>query len=493
MTSECVAGDRRPPNGVRFAGIARKGRWPRAAVAIAGTLLLGACSFVTEDAGFGDVKTITAPHLSQEIRRTKTTDDERKVSDEIRQRLASPLSVDDAVQVALLNNRGLQAAYGELGIAESDLVQAGRIRNPGFRFSRASGGDVTEIDRQVIFDLLGLLTIPLATQIEERRFEQTKLRTARHVLEVAADTRRAYYRAVAAQESLKFMEQVKIAAEAAAELGLRMYRVGTWSRLGYAREQAFYAEAVVQVGRARRLHVAQRERLARLMGLWGDQLAFTLPDRLPDAPATVRSDDDLESAAIRDRLDLRMARLEIEGLARSLGLTRATRFIDVLETGYLRNSSSDAPRKTGYEIELKIPLFDWGDARVAKAEEIYMQAVNRLAEMAVNARSEVRDTYHAYRTAYELARLYREEIVPVRKTISEENQLRYNGMLVGVFDVLADAREQVMSVIAAIEAARDFWVSDADLQAALIGGSPAAGADEGGALAAPGRASTGGH
>ena len=172
------------------------------------------------------------------------------------------------------------------------------------------------------------------------------------------------------------------------------------------------------------------------------------------------------------RLDVQMAKLDAERMANSLGLTKATRFVNVLEVGYTNESETGERRKNGYEIELELPLFDWGDARVARAETQYRQAMARTAEIAVNARSEVREAYAAYRTAYDLAKHYRDEIVPLRKRIAEENVLRYNGMLIGVFELLADAREQVGSVNAAIEATRDYWLAETALQLALTGKSP---------------------
>jgi outer membrane protein TolC len=99
-----------------------------------------------------------------------------------------------------------------------------------------------------------------------------------------------------------------------------------------------------------------------------------------------------------------------------------------------------------------------------------MQAVNRTAAAAIDARSQVREAVAAQRAAYDVAKLYRDEIVPLKKRISDEQILRYNGMLISVFELLADAREQVASVNAAIEAQRDFWLADAALQAALTGG-----------------------
>jgi outer membrane protein TolC len=169
------------------------------------------------------------------------------------------------------------------------------------------------------------------------------------------------------------------------------------------------------------------------------------------------------------RLDIRAAKRDTERLAGSLGLTRATRFINVLELGPAATKEDPEPWKRGFEVSLQLPIFDWGGARAAKAEAIYMQALHRVAETAVNARSEVREAYSAYHAAYDTAKRYRDEIMPLRKKIAEENMLRYNGMLIGVFELLADAREQVGAVITYIEALRDFWLSESDLQAAFNG------------------------
>lgn len=162
-----------------------------------------------------------------------------------------------------------------------------------------------------------------------------------------------------------------------------------------------------------------------------------------------------------------MARRSIDATARSLGLTKATRFINVLELGYANKSSTGAARENGYEVELELPLFDFGSTRAARAEALYMQSLHQAAEVAVTARSEAREAYAGYRGAYELARHYRDEVIPLRKRISDETLLRYNGMLIGVFELLADAREQIGSVTASIEALRDHWLADTHLQAAM--------------------------
>ncbi|MBI2226870.1 MAG: TolC family protein [Betaproteobacteria bacterium] len=414
-------------------------------------VFLGGCATFSEDGGFGNVEILTRERIGQEVKWIKNERDAEQVQAAVKKLLAAPLSVDSAVQIALLNNRGLQATYAELGIAEADLVE-----------------------RTFLFDVLGLITIPIRTELERRRFELTKLRVTADTLQVAADTRRAFFSAVAAQEAVKYMDQVKLAAEASAELARRMAAAGNFSKLDQSREQVFYAEVTAHLARVKQTALAERERLTRLMGLWGEDIRFSLPERLPDLPKTAREISDLEQQALKQRLDVQGAMKEAGNVAASLGLTKATGFINVLEVGYQRNSESGKPIQTGYEIELRLPIFDWGGARVARAEFTYMQAVNRAADIAVKARSEVRETYGAYRTAFDLARHYRDEIVPLRKRISEENLLRYNGMLISVFELLADARQQIASVNRYIEELRDYWIAESSLTLALTGKSPGA-------------------
>jgi outer membrane protein TolC len=331
------------------------------------------------------------------------------------------------------------------------------------------GGEDVEIERSIMFDLVGLLAMPVRRGIEQRRFEQAKLQAASQAVALAASTRKAYFNAIAAQQSAQYAQQVADVADASADLGQRMAKVGNWSKLDQARQQAFYADAIAQRAQAQHNATAAREQLTRLLGLWGENTAFKLPERLPDLPKTPNEVANIEAQAMRQRLDVQMSQRDAEATASALGLTKATSFINVLDAGYANKSETGSPRANGYEIELQLPLFDWGGARTAKAQALYMQAVHRTADTAVRARSEVREAYSAYRTSYDVARHYRDEVVPLRKKISEEVLLRYNGMLASVFELLADSRDQINSVNRAIEAQRDFWIAETDLQAAING------------------------
>jgi len=447
-------------------GLRKSSRLPLAVLLVS---LLAGCASFSQDGGFSGVEQTAKERLGKDVRWARSDTDSSAAQTRVADLLTRPLSADDAVQVALLNNRGLQAAFFEIGISEADLVQAGRLPNPGFSFGRLIRGDEIEIERGIHFNLARLLAMPLKSEMESRRLERTQREASLQMLSLASETRKAYYLAVGAGETLRYMRQVQQAAEAGAELARRMAQAGNWNKLNHAREQSFYADAALNLARAVRSHASARERLARLLGVWGSQMAFTLPERLPDLPKSPQDLPEIERTAMQQRLDVQAARLFAEQTAKNLGLTRTTRFVNVLELGLVRDSSNRDPVKRGYEITFELPLFDWGTSRVQKAEAVYMQALNRAAETAVNARSEAREAYLSYRSSYDVARHYRDEIVPLKKRISEENVLRYNGMLIGVFELLADARAQIAGVSSAIEALRDYWIAQADLDMALIG------------------------
>ena len=276
------------------------------------------------------------------------------------------------------------------------------------------------------------------------------------------------------------------------------------SKLEQAREHVFYAELSAQLATARLRQRSERERLTRALGLWGGDIFFKLPDKLPALPGKARTVASVERDAVGRRVDLVIARMEIDILALQLGLTRRTRFINLLEVAGVSTNEKDVKvdngiveieriKRGGFEVEFQIPIYDFGEARVRLAEETYMQAVNRLLARAVNVRSEAREAYQAYRGAYDIARQYEREVLPLRKIISDETMLNYNAMMKDLFVLLAEARARITANIQAVEARRDFWVASVDLHAAIIGGRGGETAEMPTTTAAAAGAEPGGH
>ena len=463
---------------------------------LAGVLGLAGCAALEIDDNVSEASSLAREVSGSDARLLRTDEDRRRARAEVDRALDGPLAADDAVRIAVAAGPSLQATLFEGAASSAAATQSARIPNPVFAFERLlrrRDGEVEkDIGRVLSFSVFDLLLLPARMRAAGYQQQQLRLRAAGDVVQAAADARQAWVRAVAAQQSAAYAEQVKAAADAGAELARRMQAVGNFSRLQRAREQAFYADAVAELARAQQVARAAREALVRTLGLDAAQAArLRLPDRLPDLPAA--PDDEMVAArtALEQRIDVRMARADLEYLARQEGLTRVTSFVDGLHVAGVYKSETGEPPKKGFEIEMPLPIFDFGDARRAQAEATYMAALNRAALVGSHATSQVRESYGAYRTAYDIARHYRDEVVPLRKSIAEEMLLKYNGMLIGVFDLLADSREQIGSVIQAIEAQRDFWLADAQLRASLVG-RPIGGA----ALemkSAPAAAGGGGH
>ena len=445
------------------------------ALVFASALGLSGCASFSDDGGMAVVSEVAGKTIKKDVAFVRTPDQAVQTSGVVARLLSRPLTAESAVQVALLNNKGLQASYNELALAETELVQDSLPPNPTFSLSRIAGDGASEAERQVVGDILALATLPFRSDIARDRFGAAQLKAALATLRLAAEVRRAYFRAVAASELAGLLTDAKSTAEATAQLATKLGETGSLNKLDQAREQVFYAETTADLAAARQAASSARERLARLLGLWGSDLGFRIPDTLPALPRRPQSLPAIERDAVTHRLDLQIARIELAALAKAQNLTEATRFVTMLDLAGIDRKTSDPDvqpfRERGVDVTFQIPIFDGGEVRVRQAVETYNLAFNRLTEKAVNVRSEARDTYRSYRSSYDIASHYQREVLPLRKIISEEMQLRYSSMQVDVFALLTEARQRLASLRAALDAKREFWLAQSELQAAVNGGA----------------------
>ena len=477
---------------------------------VAISLMLGGCVSFSADGGLSTAQTIAYSELGKDVVKVSNEAEALATQQQVEALLKRPLTPDSAVQIALLKNRGLQAEFNDLGVSEADYVQATLPPNPTVALSRLGGSLELEIERQVLIGLFELATLPARAAIAEQRFRAAQFRTAEAVLRLAAETRRQYYRTIAANQQVAFMQQALATAETASELTKQLGESGALNKLEQAREHAFYQELGAQLARARIEQKVERERLIRQLGVWGRDIDFRLPNSLPPLPARVAAAKDVERQALERRVDLQALRHDLTGTAGQFGLTNATRFVTDVElaglSSYERSTSvftedgetvveSERIKRRGLEVEFTIPIFDFGAVGVRNAQETYMAAANRLAERAVNVRSEAREAYARYRGHYDLARHYQGRVLPLQKRIQDEALLQYSGMLVDVSQLILDARARILSNVDAINARRDFWVAATDLKAALVGGGTGGGGEGGGgqAMAAAGGGGAAAH
>ncbi|AVZ79901.1 TolC family protein [Zoogloeaceae bacteirum Par-f-2] len=440
---------------------------------LAATVLTG-CASVAIDENFAEVERFAREQTGSEVRWLRSDPEREAMRAEVDRLLAQPLAIDDAVRIALGYSPAFQSLLAEAAVASADATGSARIGNPVFTFERLfrSGAEGRELDigRSLGISLFDLLFLPARLEQAEFRQQQTRLQSSIALLSTVTEVRQAWVDAVAARQVARYREEVATAAGTAAELARRMQATGNFSRLQRAREQALAAEETANLIRARQNATAARETLIQRLGLTPSQAqALRLPDQLPALPEAPMDEATAGAALLENRLDVRIARTDLDRTAKSLGLTRVTSVVNGLHVAGVRNSETGESTQRGFELELPLPLFDLGDAARAGGEARYLAAFNRTLELASNASSQVRVAYEGYRSAYDLARHYRNEVVPLRQNITEESVLQYNGMLIGVFELLAAARAQSASVVQAIEAERDFWRAEAALKASLLG------------------------
>ena len=446
----------------------------RLAVLIAAAASLGACRTFSPDGGMEMVAAVAGTGLNKDVVQIRSAEDAAAVRARVTKLLHRPLGADAAVQIALLNNLGLQAAYNRLGIAEAVAVKASRPPSLSFAFSDVSTPVELDIERQIIGSLLTLVTMPARTRIASDQFAAAELRAAEETLRVAAETRRAYLRAVAAREIVAALGEAKANAEASAELAGQLKQTGAVNKLDHARREVFATETDAELVGARQQAVAAREKLTRLMGLWQSDLDAYLPSSLPALPGSTRGVRAIEQDALNARVDVQMAKAEMEAMAKSYGLTRKTHFLNVLDAAGISKTQKDRGEKRadggGYDLVLEVPLFDFGKANVREAEQRYLEAANRLGQLGVNAASEAREAYGAYRATFAVAKKYEAEVLPLHQAISAETELQYNAMQIDAFALLQAAREQLRAKVTSIEAKRNFWLASTDLSVATLGG-----------------------
>jgi len=435
---------------------------------------LSGCASYNVEQGVDRANRDASGFTQSELNLAKSKEERDKRLAATNQLLAKPVGQKEAVQLLLANSPAFQALLAQNWAEAASAAHSGRISNPTFAFESVVTGSETELNRFFSFGLLDLISLPQRSAIANHRVEQAQIRMTAEVVDQVTRVRQAWVRAVAAEQSYKYAGQVLASAEASAELARRMESVGNFNKLTRARHQAFYADAATQLATAKQTAVSRKEELVRLLGLDEAQAKqLVLPERLPNLPKQPMSAEDVAKQINQERLDVQQAKAALNAAAKAQGLNRVTSLTDI-ELSVRRGSVSDSSTSSysarrGYEVGVKLPIFDWGDLQRDVMSAQTLAVANQLEATIRAAGSSLRENYAAYRTAYDISRHYKEEVIPLRKVISEENVLRYNGMIIGVFELLADSRDQIGAVISAIAAEQQFWLADAALQATLIG------------------------
>lgn len=439
-------------------------------------VFLNGCASVALNAGFDEVKASVEERAAIKIYWNNGTDLDREAGEKVRSLLKSKLTADEAVQVALLNNRELQASYSALGVAQADLVQAGLLRNPIFDAAvmfPVSGGGKPDLDLSVVMNFLDIFYLPLRQRVAGARFDEAKTRVTGLVLDFAARVRTAFYVDQSNNQMLELRQTIVEALGASFEIAKRLHEAGNITDLDFFRERSLLESSKLAL-RASEVGARQsREELNIVLGLWGNETQWQSAERLPDVPEQPVQTENLENVALERSVDLLNARQRIIASGQLLGFNRITALIPELHAGAI-GERTEGSWEVGPTIEFPIPLFDQGQARVGRAAAELRAAQQEYYALAVRIRGMARVVRERVNGARERALYYRDIILPLRERIVNEAQLQYNAMQLGPFQLLRAKEQQIETAVAYIEALRDYWLARGDAGQILSGRLPAA-------------------
>lgn len=396
--------------------------------------------------------------------------------------LADSLSADEAVQVALLNNRHLQATYEELGVAQASLVQAGLLRNPVFGASSMwalAQAEAPDLGFSAALHFLDVFLLPLRRAVARSEYEAARLRVAEAVLDQAVRTRQAYTRAQADRLRLEMQDRMLQNAEAAYQAVLLLREAGNVPAIDLLAEQARYEAIRLDRIGVELATVESREALTREIGVWGDQAAFQLEGRIPPVPdaeplpGTPDALDvtEIERQAVEASLALAAVRHEAEAAARRLGIDRVEAVLPDLEIGG-ELEREEGEWKAGPEVEVALPLFDQGQAQRAAGWSALRAARAQYAATVVEVRSAARVLASRLAAARRIALQHQRVLLALQAELSAQTLRQYNAMQTDVFGVLQAQAQEAEGARRYADALAAYWNARADLEALLMGRLP---------------------
>jgi outer membrane protein, heavy metal efflux system len=432
---------------------------------------------------------LASERLDRRVAWDQGTKADREVDARVHELLAGELTADAAVEIALVRNPDLLATLEDLGIAQADLVQAGLLQNlhigGGPRFPLA-GGTPVGWSFDAAFNFIHALLIPLRRKAAKAHLRETILRVAHAVVELDVRVRQAVYDAVAAKRMLALRQAIAELTEAAAELARRQTstgEAGTMNELERSKLEAAEAAARVELQQSHVTAIETREHLVRMLGAFGSEAELRLPELLPKLPTREPELGQLERIAVRQRLDMQAQRAELDAITAAVKLARRTPFIAV-DVGVLGEGDPGDRATLGPFFELQIPIFDWGQAQIARAEAMLRQVERRLRGMAVVARSDVRVGRARMVAERRLAEYERDRVIPMRERMVVLGQERYDAMLLGVYELIDLKIHELEARAELVEHLRDYFRARAELELTIGGrlessiaryaGSPAA-------------------
>jgi len=425
-----------------------------------------------KEAATQSVQQLVHDRSGKEVRSETDQAAREQALQDVRSLLRQPLTIDTAVQIALLNNRTLQATFEEIGLSAADVREAATIPNPRFDLAirvpdKPPSG--TYIDYNTAIDFLSIIMIPLKKRVAQDRLQSVALRVADDTLELVSKVKIAFYSLQASQQLLKQFKGIVNTQAASLDLAQRQHEAGNISDLTLALQQETYSRTRLDVTTTEAEIRQNREKLTRLLGLWGQDTDWQISGDLPEVPVSNPAPTGLEQLAISQRLDLQADYLQVTGQAKDLGLTKSFRLLGALDFGVESERETDSQTRTGPTFAIELPIFNQGQPRIARGEALLRQQEAKFEALAIDVRSQIRELRDQLITKRQIARFYQDELLPSQHRILGESLKNYNAMQMTDFELFATKTEEARTEREYLEAIRDYWITRAELERAVGG------------------------
>jgi cobalt-zinc-cadmium efflux system outer membrane protein len=435
-------------------------------------MTLSAGSAREKEEAFRDVQQSVRERTGKVVRWQEDQAAHEQARQDVRVLLRKPLTIDTAVQIALLNNRSLQATFEEIGLSAAEVLNAATFPNPRIDLAvripdKPPSG--TYVDYGAVIDFLSIIMLPLKKQVAKVQLEAAALRVANATLELVSQVKSAFYSLQASRQLLKRFKVIIDTNAAALDLALRQHEAGNIADLALAQQQATYSRSRFDIAIAEAEIRRNREKLNRLLGLWGMDTDWQISGELPEVPSSDLPMRGLERLAISQRLDLQAGYLQVTSQVKNLGLTKSFRLLGALDFGVNSERETDSQTRSGPTFAIELPIFNQGQARIARGEGALRQAQDNFEALATDVRSQIRELGDELASKREIARFYQDELVPGQRRILNESLINYNAMAIGNFELFATKAEEARTEREYIEAARDYWITRAELERAVGG------------------------
>jgi cobalt-zinc-cadmium efflux system outer membrane protein len=435
---------------------------------------MAGCASLDARPAFHQVQRDVADRTGELVQWNTGSDEDAAVASKVRAMLAEELTLQQTVQIVLLNNRRLQGTYEQLGVAQANLVQAGLLKNPIFdaelKFLDNVSGTKAVLEMAVIQDFMDIVMIPLRKRLAEAQLEATKAEVTAAVLDLASEVKVAFVSLQAAQQTLAMRKRILESTDASYDAAKRLHKAGNITDLALANERALYEQSKLAVASAETTVLEARERLNTLMGLWGDDTRWSVADGLPAVPDEDMDLSDLERRAVAASLGLTMLRSEMRVVASRTGIDAAELVVPELAAGAAAEYEGPEDKwNVGPAVTIGIPIFDWGQARTAAGRHRLRRLWNEYTALAIEVRSATRAAKYRLRNARQQSEYYRRVVLPLAEQITAETQLQYNAMQLGVFQLLQAKQREIDTRRMYILAQRDYWIARTELEQILAG------------------------